>query len=94
MQSIFVQKNGVKSTNDSLKRCVVSIDCNECFNECVCDSLCIISGGCIVALKQRLHEEPQSSHHTHQDEDPQEQTVYHHGYVLPVLYDLEPNQQG
>lgn len=64
-----------------------------CVSECVCDSLCVISSGRVITLEQRLHEEPQSSHHTHQDEDPQEQTVYHHGYVLPVFYDLEPNQQ-
>lgn len=62
-------------------------------SERLCDSLCVISSGCVIALEQRLHEEPQSSHHTHQDEDPQEQTVYHHGYVLPVFNDLEPNQQ-
>lgn len=61
--------------------------------ECACDSLCFISSGCVVALKQRLHEEPQRSHHTHEDEDPQKKTVYHHGHVLPVLYYLEPNQQ-
>ena len=59
---------------------------------CVCDSLCVISVG-FVALEQRLHEDPQRSRQTHQDKDPQEQTVNHHGYVLPVLYDLEPNQQ-
>lgn len=57
------------------------------------DSLCVISCGCVVALEQWLHEETQSSHDTHQDEDPQEQAVYHHGYVLPVFNDLKPNQQ-
>lgn len=59
----------------------------------VCDSLCVVSCGCVIALEQRLHEESQRSHHAHQDEDPQKQAVYHHGYVLPVLYDLEPNQK-
>ena len=66
--------------------------CHIC-SECVGDSLCVLSSGCVVALEKRLHEEPQSSHHTHQDEDPEKQTVYHHGDVFPVLYDLEPNQQ-
>lgn len=57
------------------------------------DSLCVLGSGRVIALEKRLHEEPQSSHHTHQDEDPEKQTVYHHGDVFPVLYDLEPNQQ-
>lgn len=56
----------------------------------VCDSRCVISCGCVIALEHRLHEEPQSSHNTDQDEDPQEETVYHHGDVLPVFYDLQP----
>lgn len=64
-----------------------------CVSECVRDSLGVISSGRVIALEQRLHEEPQCSHDTHQDEDPQEQTVYHHGYILPVFYYLEPNQQ-
>ena len=42
----------------------------------------------VVALEQRLNEQPQCSDHTHQDEDPQEQPVDHHGNVLPVLDDL------
>lgn len=60
---------------------------------CVYDSRCVISGGCVVALEHRLHEEPQSSHNTHQDEDPQKETVYHHGNVLPVFYDLQSQVQ-
>lgn len=48
----------------------------------------LICCGGVVALEQRLHEEAQRSHHTHQDEDPQEEPVDHHGHVLPVLDDL------
>lgn len=59
----------------------------------MCDSLCVISCGRVVALEQRLHEESEGSHQTHQDEDPEEKAVYHHGDILPILDDLEPNQQ-
>lgn len=59
----------------------------------VCYSLSVICSGGVIALEQRLHEEPQCSHHTHQDEDPQEQTVDHHGHILPVLYDLDPKHK-
>lgn len=63
----------------------------KCVSKSLSDSLCVIGSGCVVALEQRLHEESQRSHHTHQDEDPQEQTVYHHGHILPVLNDLKPD---
>lgn len=59
----------------------------------VCYSLSVISSGGVIALEKRLHKEPQCSHHAYQDEDPQEQTVYHHGHIFPVLYDLEPKQK-
>ena len=64
-----------------------------CLRACTCMShvrglLCVLCAGRVVALEQRLHEQPQRSDHTHQDEDPQEQPVDHHGDVLPVLDDL------
>ena len=35
-------------------------------------------------LEDRLQEQAQRSHHTHDHEDPQEQTIHHHSHVLPV----------
>lgn len=68
-----------------------------CLCLCVCvfarDSRCVIGCRCVVALEHRLHEEPHSSHNTHQDEDPQEETVYDHGDVLPIFYDLQSQVQ-
>lgn len=49
----------------------------------------VIKNGRVVTLEQRLHEEAQSPDHTHQHKDPQEETVDHHGHVLPVLNDLQ-----
>lgn len=48
----------------------------------------VINDRGVVTLKERLHEEAHRPDHTHQHEDPQEETVDHHGHVLPVLNDL------
>ena len=52
------------------------------------DSLVLRYGG-VVALKQRLNKEAESSDHTYQDTSPQEQAVNPHCYILPVLDDLQ-----
>lgn len=48
----------------------------------------LINNGSVVTLEQRLHEEAQRPDHTHTHKDPQEETVDHHGHVLPVFNDL------
>lgn len=49
----------------------------------------VIQNGGVVALEQRLHEEAQRPDHTYKHKDPQEETVDHHGHVLPVFNDLQ-----
>lgn len=83
--------------NWSTSRSFISLEhSNTCqmFDIKFADSLSFISCGYVVALEERLHEKAQCSHHTHQDEDPQEQTVYHHGNVFPVFDDLKPEERG
>lgn len=49
----------------------------------------VIQNGGVVTLEQRLHEEAQRPDHTYKHKDPQEETVDHHGHVLPVFNDLQ-----
>lgn len=44
---------------------------------------------CVVALEERLDEEAERSNQTYQDENPEKQTVDHHGNIFPVLNDLQ-----
>lgn len=65
----------------------------RCVTESVCSSYAVPLGGLqdgnALVLEERLEEQTQSSHHTHDHEDPQEQAVHHHGHILPVLDDLD-----
>lgn len=45
-------------------------------------------------LEERLQEETQGAHNTHNHKDPQEHPIYHHGNVLPVLNYLEIRGKG
>ena len=49
----------------------------------------VINNGGVVTLEERLHEEAQRPDHAHKHKDPQEETVYDHGHVLPVFNDLQ-----
>lgn len=53
----------------------------------------VINNGGVVTLEQRLHEEANRPDHTHTHKDPQEETVNHHGYVLPVFNDLQGERE-
>lgn len=46
-----------------------------------------------IVLEERLEEHADGAEDADKDEDPQEETVNHHGYVLPVLADLERGQR-
>lgn len=43
--------------------------------------------GCVI-LEKGLHEHAQSAKHAHENKDPQEEAVNHHGDILPVFAHL------
>lgn len=49
----------------------------------------VINNRGVITLEQGLHEEAHSPNHTHTHKDPQEETVNHHGHVLPVFNYLQ-----
>lgn len=49
----------------------------------------VIDNGGVVTLEQGLHEEANRPNHTHTNKDPQEETVNHHGHVLPIFNNLK-----
>lgn len=46
------------------------------------------NNGGVEALEEGLYEEAHRPDHTHKHKDPQEETVDHHGHILPVFNDL------
>lgn len=42
-----------------------------------------------VVERGRLQDNPGSAHHHRYCEDPQEQSVQHHGHIFPVLFHLQ-----
>ena len=53
----------------------------------------VINNGDVVTLEQRLHEEADRPDHAHTHKDPQEETIDHHGHILPVFNDLQRQRE-
>ena len=47
-----------------------------------------VDGQAVVVERRRLEDYARGPHHHRQGEDPEEQTVQHHGHELPVLFHL------
>lgn len=47
-----------------------------------------------VVLEERLQEHANGAKNTDEDKDPEEETVDHHGYILPVLTHLDRGDKG
>ena len=56
--------------------------------------VCVEEGGSGIVLEERLQEHADGAKDTDEDKDPKEQTVDHHGDILPVLTHLDRGEEG
>lgn len=56
--------------------------------------VCMEEGGRGIVLEERLQEHADGAKDTDEDKDPKEQTVNHHGDILPVLTHLDRGDKG
>lgn len=47
------------------------------------------NNGSVKTLEEGLYEEAHCPDHTHKHKDPEEETVDHHGHILPIFNDLQ-----